>query len=130
MDLKVENKAEIYRKMQAAWEKVLHELNAPEHVVKLLLWGIANRLEHLGQQGAVVCYFEECGVISLQFWAGSKLHELELNPTKQAELEAAVADYNVGSQVVCLAVWDIPDPNLRWVDVLTVTMPNVKNSHL
>lgn len=124
--MNTEDRAEASRKMQAAWEKVLHSLNAPEWVVKALLWGIASRFEHLGQRGAVICYFEEDGSVSLRFWAQPKLHELEMNLAKQDELETAVAAYDLEARVVCLAIWDTPDPELRWVEVLMVTVPNLE----
>ncbi len=124
--MNTENQAEAYRKMQAAWEKVLREFNTPESHVKLLLWGIASRFEHLGQRGAVILYFEEDGSVSLRFWNQPKLHELEMSLTKQAELTTAVEDYDLEAQVVCLAVWDTSDPELRRVEVLTVTVPNLK----
>lgn len=107
------------------WRRFLRSLNdLDDSAARRLLWAVATDMRHsLGIRGAVVAHFEVGHVFSLQFKSHRALAKLGLNELKQANLMAAVAQYDLMSQLVLMVLYDTPIPEQYWIDIIAVEIP-------
>jgi hypothetical protein len=103
------------------WQRFLKQMQTlSDQAGRELLWAVANRYESLGVRGAVMIHFRRDHSVRLQFFPQGELKQLGLNATKGEQVEQAVNSYEPAHQVVGLIIYDTPDRDLYWVDVVTV----------